>query len=97
MIRPPVRIRMRSANFSASSRSWVVSRIVVSLSSARQCTQFVELAPTLRVEPGRRLVEEQQLRAADDADRHVQPAPLTAGECPDLLVRVRGQPVRPRR
>ncbi|MEV6815632.1 ABC transporter substrate-binding protein, partial [Micromonospora sp. NPDC051296] len=30
VIRPPARMRIRSASFSASSRSWVVSRIVVS-------------------------------------------------------------------
>jgi hypothetical protein len=41
--------------------------------------QVVEFAPGLGVEPGRRLVEEQQLGPAHDADRHVQAAPLPAG------------------
>ena len=39
MIRPPARIRIRSASFSASSRSCVVSRIVVSSKSASRCTR----------------------------------------------------------
>lgn len=38
-IRRPARIRMRSASFSASSRSWVVSMIVVSSRSERRCTR----------------------------------------------------------
>jgi hypothetical protein len=39
MIVPPARIRTRSANFSASSRSCVVNRIVVSSRSDRRCTR----------------------------------------------------------
>ena len=42
--------------------------------------QVPELAAGLRVEPGRRLVEEEQLGAADDAERHVHPAALAAGQ-----------------
>ena len=38
-IRPPARIMIRSASFSASSRSCVVSRIVVSSMSASRCTR----------------------------------------------------------
>jgi len=38
--------------------------------------------PRLRVEPGRRLVEEQQLRRIDQRARDVRPAPLPAGELP---------------
>ena len=53
--------------------------------------QVVELAPRLRVEAGRRLVQEQQLGPADDADGHVQPAALPAGERADPLARVLGQ------
>jgi hypothetical protein len=54
--------------------------------------QVVELAPGLRVEARGRLVEEQQLRTADDADRDVEPPPLAAGKGPDLLLRVLGEP-----
>ena len=42
--------------------------------------QAPELPAGLRVEAGRRLVQEQQLRAADDAERDVQPAALAAGQ-----------------
>ena len=42
--------------------------------------QVVELAPRLGVEAGGRLVEEQQLGPADDADGDVEPAALPAGE-----------------
>ena len=45
----------------------------------------VELAPGLRVEAGRGLVQEQHVRAAHDADRDVEAAPLAAGERRDLL------------
>lgn len=38
-IRPAARIRIRSASFSASARSWVVRRIVVSSRSARRLTR----------------------------------------------------------
>jgi hypothetical protein len=54
--------------------------------------QLVELAAGVWVESGRRLVEEQQLGAADDADRHVEAAPLASGKRHDLLVRVLVQP-----
>ena len=39
-----------------------------------------ELASGRGVEAGRRLVEEEQLRIADQRDAHVEPAQLTAGE-----------------
>src|SRR5207248_9109109 len=42
--------------------------------------QLPELSARLRVEPGRGLVQEQQLRTSDDAERDVEPAPLTAGQ-----------------
>ena len=45
----------------------------------------MELASGLGVETGRGLVEEQQLGPPDDADRHVEPAPLAAGEAPTRL------------
>ena len=74
------RMRIRSASFSASSRSCVVSRIVVRSRSDEAVHEVVELAPRVRVEAGRRLVEEQQLGPADDADRDVEPAALAAGQ-----------------
>ena len=43
-----------------------------------------ELPPRLRVEAGRRLVEEQQLRVADQGARDRQPLPLPAGELDDV-------------
>ena len=47
---------------------------------AQRPDQRPELAARLGVEAGRRLVEEQQRRPADDAQRDVEPAPLAAGE-----------------
>jgi hypothetical protein len=48
--------------------------------------QLVKLAPGGRVEARRRLVEEEQLGMADDADRDVEPPPLAAGgRAPRLL------------
>ena len=47
--------------------------------------QVVELAAGLRVEAGGRLVEEEQLGPADDADRDVEAAPLPAGERAAIL------------
>jgi hypothetical protein len=54
--------------------------------------ELVELVSGLRIEPGRRLVEEQQLRPPDDADGDVQPAPLTARQRAHPLVRLLGEP-----
>ena len=42
--------------------------------------QAVELTSRLRVEPGRRLVEEEQLGTADETERDVESAPLAARE-----------------
>jgi hypothetical protein len=89
-IRPPARIRIRSASFSASARSWVVSSTVVPSRSVSRCTSSWN-SRGLRVEPGGRLVEEQQLRAADDPDRDVQAAALPARQGDDPLVRRRAQ------
>jgi hypothetical protein len=50
--------------------------------------EVVELPPGVRVEAGSRLVEEQQLRPADDADGDVETAALSTGERQDLLVRL---------
>jgi len=51
-----------------------------------------ERAPGLRVEPGRRLVEEQQLGAADEAERDVKPPLLAAGQRADPRPGLAGQP-----
>jgi hypothetical protein len=56
--------------------------------------QVMEFAPGLRVEPGRWLVEEQQLGSSHDADGHVQAAPLPAGQAADPLAGLPGQPDR---
>ncbi len=56
--------------------------------------QLPELPARLRVETGRRLVEEEQLRRTDDAQRDVQAPPLSTGEparpCPPLLLQPGG-------
>ena len=43
-----------------------------------------QVCPALRIEPGRRLVEEQQARRVDHADRDVEPPPLATRECARL-------------
>jgi hypothetical protein len=50
--------------------------------------QGPELAAGLRVEPSRRLVQEQQPRAADDADGDVEPAARAAGPGADPDLRL---------
>src|SRR5690554_1287489 len=42
--------------------------------------EFMELPPRLRVETSGRLVEEEHLRSADDADRDIQSSALPARE-----------------
>jgi hypothetical protein len=56
--------------------------------------EIVEFAPGLGVEPGRRLVEEQQLGPAHDADGHVQAASLPAGQAANPLAGLLGEPDR---
>ena len=48
--------------------------------------QVVEITPSLRVESGGRLVEEEELGAPDDPHRDVETAPLAPGKGADLLV-----------
>jgi hypothetical protein len=50
--------------------------------------EVVELAPCVGVEPGGRLIQEQEFRPADDSYGHVHPATLAAREGGDLLSRV---------
>src|SRR5439155_9374757 len=51
-----------------------------------------ELPARLRIEPGRRLVEKEQLRVADEGARVGQPLPLPAGELYNIRIRFLGQP-----
>jgi hypothetical protein len=53
--------------------------------------ELVELPARVRVEPGGRLVQEQQGRAADDAEGHVEAAALPAREGLDPLPGLRGE------
>ena len=73
MIRPSWRIAIRSASCSASSRYCVVSSTVVPLSASSLTVCHTSMRAS-RVEPGRRLVEEDHRRVADEAHRDVQPA-----------------------
>ena len=52
---------------------------------------LLEVGPVLRVEAGRRLVEEQQPRRVHQADRDVEPAALAAGQGRDRAVGVLGE------
>ncbi len=58
-------------------------------SPARRLDQVPELPPCLWIEPRRGLIKEEQLRAADDAERNVKPAPLPAGQ---LMAAACGEP-----
>nr|WP_263407194.1 hypothetical protein [Nocardia colli] len=53
--------------------------------------QVVEFPPGFRVEARGRLVQEQHLRAADDADGDVDAAALAAGQVVDLAGRLLGE------
>ena len=73
MILPWSTTAIESASSSASSRYCVVSsRVVPSRTRPRMTSHMPE--PAARVEPGRRLVEEQQLRPADQRAAEVEPA-----------------------
>src|SRR5215212_1281325 len=50
--------------------------------------EVVKFTPGVRIEPGRRLVQEEQLRPANDPDSHVYPATLPARQRGDLLAGV---------
>ena len=90
-IRPAASTSTRSASFSASSRSWVVSRIVVPSASASLRTSPWNSRRACGSKPGRGLVEEQQLGPPDDPDRDVEAAPLPARQRGDLAVGEVGQ------
>lgn len=53
--------------------------------------EVVKVAAGLRVEAGGRLVEKEHPWGADQADRHIEAAPLTAGQLQDLPVLLSGE------
>ena len=63
-------------------------------SPLRSRDEVPELAPRLGVEAGGRLVEEEQLGAADDAERDVEPTALPAGEVEAAGPPLLGEPDR---
>ncbi len=69
---------MRSASWSASSRYWVVRKIVTPVGG--EAGDDVPQHPSAaRVESGRRLVEEDDARCGDERHRQVEAATHTAG------------------
>ncbi len=64
----------------------MVRKIVVSSRVGEAAHQSVEVSPSLGVEPGGRLVEEEELGSTDQADGDVQPASLPARQRRDPLV-----------
>ena len=67
-------IPTRSAKTSASSRYWVVRKIVMPSSLTSRATLLPERGPALWIKPGRRLVEEQHPRPVDQGEREIEPA-----------------------
>ena len=88
-IRPRSRTAIRSASWSASSRYWVVRKIVTPL-GGQLADAVPHRAAAARVEPGRGLVEEDHRWGADQGHRQVEPAahPARVG---------RDRPAAPRR
>ena len=85
-------IPTRSASTSASSRYCVVRKTVTPSSRASRPDLLPERRPALRVEPGRRFVEEEGRRRVDQRQREVE-APLHAARVgADLAVAGRGEP-----
>ena len=72
---------MRSATRSTSTRSWLVSSTVTPC-VAEQAEERPRRRPALDVHPGRRLVEDDQLGAADERERQPEALPLPAGQPP---------------
>ena len=58
---PSFMMMIRSASLIASSKSWVMNRIVFCSKFCRRRNSFWHLAPDERVEGGERLVEEPEL------------------------------------
>ena len=76
----------RSQSRSASSMKWVTSRTVTPRSRIA-LDELPRVAAGLRVEPGRQLVEDGDLRVADEGERDRQPLLLAAGELAERRVR----------
>ena len=76
-ILPLSMIPTRSASTSASSRYCVVRKTVTPASRRSSATSSQSVGAALRVEPGRRLVEEEDPRAVHEREREVE-APLHA-------------------
>ena len=63
-------------------------------SAARAADDVPDLVAAARIEPGRRLVEEEQVRRDDDPGRDVEPPPHAPGVGLYLLIRRLGEPER---
>ena len=85
-------IPTRSASTSASSRYCVVRKTVMPSSRASRADLLPQRGAALRVEAGRRLVEEQDARAVDERQREVEAALHAARVAADLAVGRLGQP-----
>ena len=59
--------------------------------AAQAADDFPRLVARIRIEPGRRLVQEQQVRSANQAQGQIQAPLLAAGKVPDLLSLLPGQ------
>ena len=81
----------RSQSWSASSRYWVV-RSTVEPGGDESADRGPHLRSGARVEPGRRLIEEDQRRLGDEARREVEAAAHAAGVLGDGLLRGIRQP-----
>ena len=80
-------IPTRSARTSASSRYCVVRKTVTPSSRASRPTSSQSALAALRVEPGGRLVQEQDPRTVDEREREVEPPLHPARVAADLAVR----------
>ncbi len=85
-LRPRSMTAIRSASWSASSRYWVVSRIVQPLGDEAP-DRVPHLAARARIQSGGRLVEEDQRRPRDQARGEVQAAAHAARELRERLRR----------
>ena len=76
---------IRSASWSASSRYCVVRSTVVP-AGGEAADNVPDLVAAARIEPGGRLVQEEQVRRDDDRGRDVEPPPQAAGVGLGLLM-----------
>ena len=80
--------RLQSSSTSASR--WLESRIVIPSPASRR-TSVAHVAHPGRVEPGRRLVEQQQLRLAQQRRRDPEPLPHAVRVAADAILRAVAQ------